>query len=259
MAMKLYSDISVQAIADSIRDLENKLNNVGYTRIEYIASNGSQYIDMGFKANQDTKILLDYQQTEVFTSAKWFFGSRYSSASRAYGFLVGSDQNYATPYNKGSGSNTFYVDGGTLANDTNRHVMIKQRLNDESTKMGTFDGKDILVYGTSSQNQTAYESFETPTNVTLFNGVQSSSHFAGAITKIFECKVWKDGTILTRDFVPVKRNTDNEVGMYDLVNNVFYANQGTGTFTGGEEYPKYKIDEMANAISKIANKISNSN
>jgi hypothetical protein len=47
--------------------------------------------------------------------------------------------------------------------------------------------------------------------------------------KLYRCKYW-NGTTLQRDFIPVKRKTDGVIGLYDLVNKVFYTNAGTGTF-----------------------------
>jgi hypothetical protein len=51
--------------------------------------------------------------------------------------------------------------------------------------------------------------------------------------RIFRAKIWDDGVLL-RDFVPALENATEEVGMYDIVNNVFYRNVGTGVFVGGE-------------------------
>ena len=44
--------------------------------------------------------------------------------------------------------------------------------------------------------------------------------------------------VLVRNFIPAKRNSDNVLGLYDLVNNVFYTNAGSGTFIAGPEVPK---------------------
>lgn len=38
-----------------------------------------------------------------------------------------------------------------------------------------------------------------------------------------------------RNFVPCYRKADNEIGLYDLVNGVFYTNAGTGTFSKGSD------------------------
>lgn len=40
---------------------------------------------------------------------------------------------------------------------------------------------------------------------------------------------------LVRDFVPCYRKSDNEVGLYDLVTQTFFTNQGSGSFTYGTE------------------------
>ena len=35
----------------------------GYTQYEYIESSGTQYIDTGFKPNQNTRTVIDFQAT----------------------------------------------------------------------------------------------------------------------------------------------------------------------------------------------------
>lgn len=40
---------------------------------------------------------------------------------------------------------------------------------------------------------------------------------------------------LILNFIPCYRKSDNEPGMYDTVNNVFYTNAGTGTFIIGND------------------------
>ena len=37
------------------------------------------------------------------------------------------------------------------------------------------------------------------------------------------------------DFIPCYRNSDGEIGLYDSINDIFYTNQGTGTFTKGPD------------------------
>ena len=45
---------------------------------------------------------------------------------------------------------------------------------------------------------------------------------------------------LTENFELIAcQNSNNEIGMYDVVNNVFYGNNGTGTFTSGGTAPTY--------------------
>ena len=50
---------------------------------------------------------------------------------------------------------------------------------------------------------------------------------------LYFCKITNSGE-LVRNLVPAK-NSSGVVGMYDTVNNVFYTNAGTVTFTAGPE------------------------
>lgn len=52
--------------------------------------------------------------------------------------------------------------------------------------------------------------------------------------KLYSCKVSKDDTLLA-DFVPCYRKADGEIGMYDLVLQKFYVNDGTGVFLKGND------------------------
>ena len=76
-----------------------------------------------------------------------------------------------------------------------------------------------------------------PTYVYLFSYGTDSSQMA--TERIYDFKAW-DGTVqtddnLVLDLVPCYRDSDQEPGMYDRVNDVFYTNSGTGTFILGPE------------------------
>ncbi len=55
-----------------------------------------------------------------------------------------------------------------------------------------------------------------------------------ARAKIYSVQIY-DGNTLIRNLVPVRRDSDGTLGMYDTVNNVFYTNSGTGTFVAGAD------------------------
>jgi hypothetical protein len=48
--------------------------------------------------------------------------------------------------------------------------------------------------------------------------------------KIYSCKIYDNSEVLVRNFVPCYRKSDNVAWLYDLVEWVFYTNQGTGDF-----------------------------
>ena len=52
--------------------------------------------------------------------------------------------------------------------------------------------------------------------------------------RIYSCTI-RDGGTLVRNFVPCRRKSDSVAGMYDLVNDLFYTNEGTGSFIVGAD------------------------
>lgn len=52
----------------------------------------------------------------------------------------------------------------------------------------------------------------------------------GSNLSIFGVKIW-DNAVLSAHLIPCKNSSD-VLGMYDVVNDVFYSNEGTGSFTG---------------------------
>ena len=51
-------------------------------------------------------------------------------------------------------------------------------------------------------------------------------------TRIYSMTMYFNGVKIA-EFVPAMRNSDSEVGMYDIVRNQFLTNAGTGTFSYG--------------------------
>ena len=79
-------------------------------------------------------------------------------------------------------------------------------------------------------------------NYNIFIGClnkEGSTYGNFASLKIYNFKIY-NGTTLQRNFIPVKRNSDSVLGLYDTVNSKFYTNSGTGTFTAGEEANPWK-------------------
>lgn len=65
----------------------------------------------------------------------------------------------------------------------------------------------------------------------------------GLIGKIYRFKHKNDG-IITRDFIPCYRKIDNEIGFFDIINNEFFINNGSGNFEKGPDILKNIIDEV---------------
>ena len=167
----------------------------GYTQLEYIQSSGTQYIDTGLTCNK-----ADNYQIKI--DCELANDDKYAGAN---GYL----QYQASIMNgvRGNLSVTYENHIETISVDN-----VVKKTSDWSSFNGSNVKIGILRLGNS--NNTWYSA-----------DIQSG--------KIYSCEIYKDD-VLQRDYVPC-RNQSNEIGLYDVVNNIFYGNAGTGSFVAGAE------------------------
>jgi len=194
---------------------EEDFNKI-YTQIEYIESTGTQFIDTGVKANALTSFAIEYALSSLNDNENYILGNDmvkvYPSSSSLKVSCAGEEK---------------LVD--CLAKDKKLVLSIAQ---------------GQIYYQIDNGELTPSESFTTPfistNNLYLFAINDTAISYANS-TKIFACKIYQD-TELIRDFIPVIKNRTNEVGLYDLVEEKFYPNLGTGTFNTRYDYSSDKKD-----------------
>ena len=183
----------------------------GYSKLEYIESTGTQYIDTGVVVTNNTVVM-----AELFTNysgnKNWFGGSSNSSDSN---FVFNSWSQTQIEYQYGA-SNEWY------------------KLNVDYDVVGkkfiVEFGNGSLKINNSKKVDLPTDSFTDKNNLYLFLRNGGSANISG---RVYTFKIY-NGNILIRDFLPAVRNNDNAVGLYDLVNNKFYENKGSGEFIKGE-------------------------
>ena len=180
----------------------------GYTRLSYIQSSGTQYINTGFIANQDTRVVMEAEHT-VTNAVSWLFGARTATGKNHYNFLAYQNK-YRTDYN----TTILYYDAAIT-------TMTKV---DKNKNVTTFNGTEVLT--------DTYATFncQYPLFLLAMNTAGTASGFASA--KLKKVLIYDNGTIV-RNFIPCK-NASGAVGLYDCITGAFYANAGTGTFTAGD-------------------------
>jgi len=100
----------------------------------------------------------------------------------------------------------------------------------------SIDDTGYIIYDGDQSTYTKNASNISGANMGIFTQIDyTNTNMAtsrvGAF-KVYSFKMW-DGDTLVRNMVPVQRDSDDEIGMYDLMHGVFYPNAGTGTFTAG--------------------------
>lgn len=179
----------------------------GYSQLRYIQSSGTQYIDTGFKPNQNTRVVL---RCNIINSGEtvFVFGARIAYQNTSF---------------------TLHIEGGVFKDHYGSNVWTSaisdsgEHLIDKNKNVTTIDGTSY-TYTT--------ETFQSAYNFQLFALNQAGSVDSRRVSmKIYSCRIYDNG-MLVRDFVPAM-DSSGTVGLYDLANNTFYANAGTGSFTAG--------------------------
>lgn len=186
----------------------------GYLRLEHIQSSGTQYIDTGFKHNQNTRVVMDVQLMSIPVGVAWLFGGRQSDGSKSKTMFWDqrSDRiGFYVDYNKNSGNGRYKFTS----------LSALDRLNIDYNK------NKIVVNGES--HSWTEETFQSPVSMFLFAMNDSVANGEKVSARLYSCRIY-DNDFLIRNFIPCKNEKD-EVGLYDLVNETFYANKGTGSFT----------------------------
>lgn len=210
-----------EAVIPANRNMQNITNCIDsinrYTELTYIESSGTQYIDTGVGA-------LD------------FFGN-FKIEEKAQ-FLTTTRQQYgAVSYVGNNDPSNLFLAPICIYND-NFFVQMSNTgvsLVSADTNIHTFrtDNQNLKAYidGTS-YDYTSSTSSTDNRNVYLLarNNRGTADQFCKK--RIYYCKIY-NGDTLVRDYIPVL-DSNNVACMYDKVNNVFYYNQGTGTFTAGD-------------------------
>lgn len=189
----------------------------GWTELEYISStsSGSQYINLGVKLYET-------------------LGTNYDIAMKFNLIGNGSDATQPTMFNCQNQTNPW---PGTFVRRTNNNVT--GRYIGGSNKDNTLGIINQLielpvqtspnknVYSLNNGGQT--HAFGT----SLFCAFKDTSNtpFRFCEAKLYYFKLWVEG-VLIRDLIPCK-DTNNVVGMYDVVNNVFYTSPNGAAFVAG--------------------------
>lgn len=185
----------------------------GYTELAYIQSSGTQYIDTGFKHNQNTRVVMHVKPVSITANA-WAFEGRTAVDKNKKGvfFYFSSGSLWNADYYDGSGRKSF--SGISSTADLNID----------------YDKNTCTINGLSV-NFTA-KTFQSTFNLTLL-ACNTGGTVAGHLSaKLYSCQIYDNGT-LVRDFKPCI-NASGDVGLFDMVNQQFYGNAGTGVFTGSE-------------------------
>ena len=227
---KRYLSVVVATAATALAALADL--PIGYTELEWIESNGHQYIDTGIKAGSglivsgDLRLLsMDPRQALFGGSDDGYNVNPVAITTRAKGEKWNTMRYH---YNKLGGYTTGSSTSITFGNGRNLHSRMTWKCSN-----GTFSVGGSTTLGLSALSAQTY----TSTNniyIAWISGSGSSTTCIKAALMIYGFTIQKSSdSSYYRKFVPAIRDSDGAVGMLDTVNEVFYGSLGDRPFKAG--------------------------
>lgn len=181
----------------------------GYTKLEYIQSSGTQYLDSG----------VTFEKTDTVE-----FEILWTVTSPSSGTYVCG--NYYMQVGMGTSGYGIYAASNTKAYGTKDRMRVTFASVQETLLV---NDAQVFTHDWSGQNLS---------NVKLGIlklGMEGNAWYSSApvSAKVYSCTIKKGGA-LVRNFIPCK-NASGVIGLWDDVNSVFYQNAGSGVFTAGPE------------------------
>ena len=211
-----------------------------YQEVEYIESSGSQYINTNVSSTTNTGMNIDFAYTTIDSDTSAGISGIYQATNpRTDTFFIstvsGKTNSYLELFHRGI---TYNVN------------IIPQVLTKYNVKMNWLnDGKANFNNGSSITNVGSNQVISK--DIIIFGRLNNANDtYSFTKARCYGVRFSENSTII-RDMIPCYNTNTNEIGMYDLVNNEFYTNDGTGTFTKGQDIGTPREVVEFNVISKI--------
>jgi hypothetical protein len=184
-----------------------------YQRVEYIEADGTQYIDIpiGFEPTDEIHMVgqISYQGQDKFLVCP----SQWNTSNNRFGICGNNSgkNEYAFGANNTSGTTTLQSASETLADHA-----YKDRIFWSNTIKSAL-GVGGITFGLKTANLRLFYGYNAKTSGKIRYYVHKKADETGVALYACYCKA------------------DGVIGMYDIINDIFYTNSGTGTFAKGAD------------------------
>jgi hypothetical protein len=231
---------NVDTVAQSnIKPLPN-----GYKRVEYIQTNGNQYINTGYIPTSNTKIEMQFYNFADYLSVSdpsnpiinttALFGARTSSSENSFSL-------FASVYKL----NEFVFDVSNSRVVIDQTPLYKQKISAQLDRI-TINDKTTSISAIP---------FECEYPLYLFS-VNTAGNFDErcALGKLYSFKIYEND-ILQRDMIPCIRISDNKLGLYDIINGNFYVDENGSDFIAPNPIETYTLPYYINLYADKTNRV----
>ena len=199
----------------------------GYTRLEYIESDGRQYIDTELKPDQNMRVRAVFDCVD--TKNTIVFGARPTANKSELFFLLHAEDTDSFRDDWGSDKQSV----PTSSVPTSGMVTV-----DKDKNRTVFNGSYTVEHPSST--------WSSQYNLYLFAGNNGGAVFNPTSIRLRSFEVW-DGDEKVRESVPARRYSGH-VGLLDVVNNSFLVSEGDSDFIAGPEVATTTVDGAEGAV-----------
>lgn len=200
----------------------------GYRAVEYVAANGTQYVDVGLPLTNTYSVEVGFMLTGSL-KGQYIFGARTGASERNFQAFTGSNGELDVDFNNSSYETT-RLDYEAMTANTRYWLRSGRDLRELRA-----DGPEGDVL--KSDDTPIADEFSTPKNCLLFS-CDCTLKYSKMTGRIYSLRITDlDADKAIRDLVPCVRLSDGAVGFYDVSDHSddvayvpFYANKGTGAF-----------------------------
>jgi hypothetical protein len=176
-----------------------------YQEVEYIQSSWTQYFILWNQFKTSYKSVIDLQLVTT-----WGDHVPLGTRDRSYRYWIDVWWWYFTIISGGSSWTN------TVAENTNRHSI-------------TIDKTTAIVDGNNYSISYVDRTINYGLGVFCYNDIWNAGYMASM--KMYKLDIYDENWVHIYDLVPCYRKSDDEVWMYDLVNDQFYTNAWSWAFT----------------------------
>ena len=181
----------------------------GFTELAWIQTDGNAYISTGNTLHTSSD---DVEIDFYIPGTSYIFGARSSTTNKAYCLQQTSAGNWFLGFGNASYTSSSSAPAGRYTAFINHVGGVLE-----------IDGSTVISAGDASIT-TAY-------NCTLFRVASKSTYQAASGLRVYSFKHWRSDVLL-KELVPAKRDSDDAIGMYDLVSDAFLTSD-VGSFSYG--------------------------
>ena len=225
---------NIKSYASTFIDSETSQLPNEYERVEYIQTNGSQYIKTKYIPNYKTKIKMRFYNVSKYDTdgtirTSCFFGARTNQTVKSFAL-------FASVTGEQPLNNFWYDVGGNRAKI---YISPLYEQNIIATNTTLISNAVKIAY-------MLHENFECEYPLYLF-----SVNTAGvadprcALGKLYEFSIYEYGELIL-NMIPCIRKSDNKSGLYDLVSGEFYTDANGRNFITPVSIGTYKLPYYIN-------------